>query len=57
MEIKNVRLYREGEIVLCKHITIKGKSMESDEGCEYVESIKIKCRECGITHTIMILIN
>lgn len=33
-------------INLCEHLEIKGKLMNNDDGCEYVETIEIICKIC-----------
>lgn len=57
MEINNYRTYGEDTIELCKHISIEGSLRKDDEGCEYMNTIKIVCNECREVHKIHILIN
>lgn len=44
-------------IKLCKHIEIDGKLISHDQGCEYIESIKIMCNLCKIRFVLEECIN
>ena len=44
-------------IELCEHIKIKGKLIEDDDGCEYIEQLEITCNVCNMTFILEECIN
>jgi hypothetical protein len=44
-------------VKLCEHIEIKGKLMNSDDGCEYIETLEITCNKCNTTFILQECIN
>lgn len=56
-----IRLYdysKEAKpIELCEHIQIKGRELQSDDGCEYIEELKINCLQCNKIIEVNVLVN
>ena len=50
-------IYGKKGIRVCKHISIDGKEMERDDGCEYIEELNIYCKECRKKYPFEVLIN